>query len=276
MKTALSIPASATDNHVLLDAAAESISRLIDNHLGFHVYPSSETRHYTAKHTNCLYLDAPLLSVDAIQTTSDGSNFGTTFATDGYYLAPYNAALESPPKPYHTIEVNENTATAVFNTVQRGVRISGTWGHYNQYRSTSAVLTNATTSGATTFGVTNATALSAGMTLRLENGTSIEQVFVTRTPVSATGAHTSTIDVLRGQNGTTNITPAANTTVHIYEYPIVQGAALFQAEMDYRAKDAPLGFSGGEPFGTQRVTAPGGLHPFTQRMLDPIRIVVTA
>ena len=53
---------------------------------------------------------------------------------------------------------------------------------------------------------------------------------------------------------------------------MVDRAALYQCMQDYRAKDfMPAGISGGEPFGTQRPTMAGGLHPFVRRSLDVFR-----
>lgn len=262
---------SATGDHAALDSILETVSRHIDEYVGFHFYESSGTRYYTPKHGTILDLDAPLLTVGSIQTSSDaGKNYGSTMTTDDYVLAPYNATEESPPKPFWTVETRDyaTSSGAVFPAgMQRGVKIAGTWGYFNKTRSTSADLTGDLASGTTSFAVTNATALSVGMTVKLGD----EKMFITRTPASASGAHTSTVDVLRAQNGTTNSTHSGSTGIVIYEYPIIEQAALTQAEQEFTIRHAPQGFSGGGDFGAQRPQVAGGLHPFVRRMLDPFR-----
>ena len=183
---------------------------------------------------------------------------------------PYNATEESPPQPFWDIQVREN-ATSSGNTfpkgIQRSVEVVGNWGYYNKTRSTSATVATALTSDSTTWKINNATALDVGMTLLA--GT--EKVFVTRTPASVSGAHTSTIDVLRAQNGTTNTTHSCASALSIYEYPIIEQAVQTQAAQEYLVRHSPQGYAGGDPFGTQRPQMSGGLHPFVRRMLDPFR-----
>lgn len=273
LKSALGIDVSATARHALLTDVMEMVARQIDDYVGFHFYESYGTRLYTPRDTSSLFLDYPLLTVEGIQTSSDGgSTYGSTMTSADYYLSPYNATMEDPPRPYWEIEVRSNATSsgAAFpKGIHRGARITGTWGYFNKTKSTSADLSTAATSNTSTLEITNATALSVGQTIIL--GT--EKMFVTRTPGSSTGVHTSTVDVLRAQNGTTNSTHSATTGILIYEYPIIERAALYQAELDYRTKDAPMGVAGGEPMGTQPSRAIG-LHPFTRRMLDMFRMPV--
>lgn len=267
LKTALGIPATTTGDHLTLDRVAESVSRRFDRHVGFPFAPTYQARDFTAKHTQRLMLDVPLLAVESIRTSSDGgSTYGTTLAATDYYLAPYNASMESPPRPYWEIESTPN-ATAGLVTHQRGVRITGTWGYYDQRRPSSATLATAIATGTTTIELNFATAVHVGQLLLMGG----ERMQVTRTPGSASGVHTSTVDVLRGQNGTSGVAHSCGTGIEVYEYPTVGAAALYQAQMDYRALDAPLGTAGGQPFGEQRVNAPGGLHPFVERDLEQFR-----
>src|SRR3990167_5000610 len=274
LKRAMSIDATSTGDHGVLDSISETVARLIDDYAGFHFYEGSATRHFTAIESRCLRLDYPLLTVGSIQFSSDGgTTYGTTMTTADYYLAPYNAAAESPPRPYWEIESRDNATSSGSQFpkgIQRGVKIAGTWGYYNQTRSTSASISTAIASDSTTWEIANATALQVGMTLL--SGT--EKVFVTRTPASASGAHTSTIDVLRGQNWTTNSTHSSASALLIYEYPIIEQAALTQCQQEYLVRHSPNGYSGGEPFGAQRPQMSGGLHPFVRRMLDQFRTPV--
>ena len=268
LKSALSIPASSTDNHALLDAAIEGVSRLIDDYCGFPFAPSSGTRDYTAVDSECLYLDMPLTAVDSIRTDSSGNaSYGTTCTSSDYYLAPYNATAESPARPYWEVETRPN-ATATFPTgVRRGVRVTGTWGYYDQRADTTAVLSTGVNATAKTLEVTGATSLHAGQMILMDS----ERMTVVSTPASATGAHTSGVIVQRGVNGTAGAAHTSGAAIAVYEYPIVSQAAMFQAQMDYRSRDAPMGMAGGEAFGAQRMYAAAGLHPFAKRMLDGFR-----
>lgn len=55
---------------------------------------------------------------------------------------------------------------------------------------------------------------------------------------------------------------------------VVANACLFQAALEHRSTDAPLGVSGNDDIGqTVRLT---GLHPVTRRLLEPYRRIVVA
>lgn len=55
---------------------------------------------------------------------------------------------------------------------------------------------------------------------------------------------------------------------------VVKNACLFQAALEHRSTDAPLGVSGNDDIGqTVRLTA---LHPVTRRLLEPYRRIVVA
>ena len=276
LKSALSIRASATADHALLDTAAEAISRLIDDYVGYHFYPASGTRYYTPIKGTYLSLDYPLLNVDAIQTSSNGgSTYGSTMTSNDYYLAPYNATEESPRRPWWGIEIRPTATSsgAVFPMITRGARILGTWGYYDERVTSTAVLaTGVANATVTTITLTGATSLHPGQTIRIDD----EQMFVEYSPTTSTGAHTSGVTVKRAQNGTPGATHASGTAIQIYTYPIVGQAAKYQAQQDYRVKDAPMGAMPAQPFGTERPTMAGGLHPFTRRMLDGFRKPVIA
>lgn len=282
VKAALQIPASTTGEatgqrgliNQDIDAAIEGISQLIDDYLGFSPAPTSGTRFYTPRKSDYLSLDYPLLAVDSIQISSDGgTTYGTTFATGSYYLKPYNATMESPPKPFWDIEVRDSCATAVFNVgIQRSARITGTWGYFDQRAGTTAVVgATALDATVTSFGMTGATSLHPGQLILMGS----ERMLVTQTPASSTGAHTSQISVLRAQHGTAGATHSVATSIEIYEFPIIERAALYQACQDWRVQQAPMGYTGGEGV-TQRPVMAGGLHPFARRMLDPMRKPVVA
>lgn len=272
LKRALSIDASTTGRHEALDAAAEGVARLFDKHVGFGFHPVIATRDYTAERTTCLPLDYPLLSLDALRTDSSGNaSFGTTLATDQYDLAPWNAPSESPPQPYWRVELR-SSATGTLPANRRGVRIVGTWGYYDQRTTSTSKLTTGCDSATNRLEFSGATALHPGQTIRLED----EQLTVLRNGLSGSDTATTSgsVYVERARNGTVAAAHASGVLAQLYTYPVIERAALYQAEQDYRAEDAPLGVAGGGEIGTQRPVMAGGLHPFCRRMLDPFRMPV--
>lgn len=274
VKDALGIAATATGPHAQLDAAQEGVARLIDDYLGFHAYPVLGTRYYTAKDALRLYLDTPLLGITALRTSTGNASFGTTLSSGDYFLVPYNATEESPRQPWWEIEIR-TSATAVFpNGLQRAVQVVGTWGYFDERTTSTNKLTTALTSGALTMDITGASALRVGQTLLIDN----EQVTIAANGLGGSDTATTSghVTIERAKNGTSNDAHTSGTTISLYGFPVIERAAFFQVLQDFRAKEAPLGFAGGEPFGTQGF-APGGagLHPFARRMLDPLRRPVT-
>ena len=274
LKAALNQDASSTGDHGMLDDTLESVSRLIDDYLGFHLYPSSGTRYFTPRDSRHLELDYPLLAVDAIQTSSDGgTTYGSTMVSGAYYLEPANATEESPRQPWWSVGIRPNTTAsgAAFPAgTMRGARIQGTWGYFDERSTATATLATALNATSLTAEINGATAFRPGQTILMGG----ERMFVVQTPASATGSHSSQITVERARNGSAGATHSCATAIEIYNYPVVERAVLYQAQLDFRVKDAPLGVAGGEPFGAQSVRAAGGLHPFTLRMLAGFRMPV--
>ncbi len=269
LKQSLRIDASSTGLNFQFDIIAEAVSRLFDNYLGFPVFPSSAVQFYTAYDALHLSLEQPLISVDAIDLSFNvGTSYDVAMAVGQFNLTPYNAPTESPPRPYWDIEVKLNATTVFPQGWPKAVRITGTWGYFNEHAPTTATLATAINSAVTAIQLNGATALHPGQTILMNT----EMMFVTATPTSSTGAHTSGITVQRGMNGTSAIAHTSGAIIEVYSYPVIEQAALYQAGMDYRAQDAPLGFSGGEPFGNQRLNGVGGIHPFCKMMLDGFRM----
>ena len=273
LKRALNIPASTTAGHVMLDSALEGVSRLVDDYLGYAAFPASAVRDFTAHNASCLHFNTPLLSVDSIRTDSSGNgSYGTTLSTADYYLAPANATAESPKRPFWEFESRYNATALLPAGIKRGVRITGTWGYYDERSSPGTALSTALTANATTAKFANSSRLFTGMTLLIDT----ERVFVTLNGKNGSDTATTSgiVSIQRGINGSVGATHSSNSTVEFYTFPIISNAVVFQAAQDYRAKDAPLGFTGGQPFGTEEIKPrlSAGLHPFARRMLDGFRV----
>lgn len=275
LKAALSLPASATDKHTLLDAALEGVSREIDDYCAAAFYCSSATRYYKPTNSVRLDLDYPLLAIDSLTLDTDGdASYESTLESTAYYTLPDNATANSPKDPIFGLELRDDSdASACFPVgVRRGVKIAGTWGWYDERDEVAAKPATGIDATQTVWDVANASTIHPGQTLRVDG----EQVFVVSNAISgsATAAASGQITVKRAVNGTTGSTHSSNSTCSVYTYPIVERACLYQAEMDYRAQDAPLGVAGGDFTGGQPLRAPGGLHPFTRRILDTFRVPV--
>ncbi len=112
-----------------LSIAINAASRWIDRQKHTSFYARDETRYFTAKYGDLLYVD-DLLSVTTLKTddNADGT-YETTWATTDYVLEPRNAALGSEPQPYRQIRYNVNGDYSFPVNVRDGVQIVGSWGY---------------------------------------------------------------------------------------------------------------------------------------------------
>lgn len=227
-----------TDDAKLL-AKLEDASRFVDQKSGPYIpgRPAfaviSETRYYTARHSDRLLLDVELLSVTSLKTDDDGDRtYENTWAATDYDLGPYNVY------PQWRISVTPN-ASYSFPSTQRGVEIIGLWGYGNGQSATPYEDSGTTTAeeldaSETGVDVVSGPALEVGQTILVE----AEQMYVT-------AISTNTLTVKRGVNGTTAATHTTGKTVYIYRYPDqVREATLLYATWLFKLKDAPFGVAG--------------------------------
>ena len=266
----MGIEASSTGDHAQLDSVQETVARLIDDYCGFQFFPSSDTRYFTARNSQCLALDTPLLAVDSVRLDlhGDGTSYDTTMTSACYYLEPYNATNQSPPKPYWNLELRQSATMAFPSGDKRAVQIIGTFGYYNKTTSIATIAT-ANTSNTTRMEFNNSSLLHPGMTLLAGS----ERIYVKNNGKSGSDTATSSgsVFVERAVNGTTAATHASGETVYAYEYPVIDQAALTQAEQAYLVRHSPQGYAGGDPYGQQRPQISAGLHPFVRSLLEPFR-----
>lgn len=108
----------------MLEQVIEAASRWIDNQTGRWFYSLIDTREYTAKLWDELYLDDDLLSVTAFKTDDDADRtYGTTWAVTDYDLRPFNRT----PKTWVTLP--HNGAQVFPKDVPAGVQIAGSFGY---------------------------------------------------------------------------------------------------------------------------------------------------
>lgn len=268
LKRAFGMPDSATADHAQLDAVIEAVSRSFERHTGRWFYPKLSTLYFSSEDAVCLPLPgSDLLEITALAVDASGvGTYDSSFSASDYYLKPYNARELSPPEPYWVIETKPLSSAYFPVCIERGVRITGKWGYYDEHESVSAYPKAAVDSTQKSIVVQNCTAVHPGQTLLVGS----EQVFISE--VATSSGTSGTLSVKRGQEGTTATSYASGQALEVYRYPLIERLALYQAQQDFRAKDAPMGFSGGaRDFQQQMRPGAGGLHPFVARELDHFR-----
>jgi hypothetical protein len=255
LKTRLVIP-DATDD-AQLKAIIESASRLVDTYCGRKFYVETRTRYLTAG--SPYLLEVPdLLSVTTLSTDSDlDRTYEETWAATDYDLLPFNAAYESPPRPYNSIATSP-LGDYSFPIGTRGVSVLGKWGFYEVLASIDTLGAAIASTTATTFTATSGTGYGAGQTIIVDS----EQMHVQ----SVNGA---TVTVSRAANGTTAATHLIAAPVSAYTYPMVSEAVLLQCSRLFARRNAPFGITGNAEMGTLLVVPK--MDSDVAAMLNPLR-----
>jgi hypothetical protein len=123
-------PSGTTDttDDSIFDQVITAVSRLIDDECQRRFYAASETRYYTPEWPDLLMVD-DLLSVTTLKTDADGDRvYESAWATTDYDLEPYNAQLESQPRPYTQIVTAPNGLYTFPVGRKRGVQLAGSFG----------------------------------------------------------------------------------------------------------------------------------------------------
>lgn len=117
-----------------LEIAIEAISRLIDSIHDTNFYGATETRYFTTRFNDLLYID-DLISVDTLKTDDDyDGTYETTWTTSDYWLEPRNARVKANAEdrePYRQIRVNINGDYAFPTGLDHAIEIAGVWGYTN-------------------------------------------------------------------------------------------------------------------------------------------------
>lgn len=247
------------DGDALILALLEHASRAIDAYADRFFYTRVETRYFDGS-PSPLLLDADLLSVDALHTGGNGSEWGEAWAASDFELLPYNGF------PKHAVAATPWGARRDFaNGVlghggMKAVRIAGSWGFSEELDNTGAALDGALGAQDVTLALTDGAEIGPGRTLLIGE----EQVYVS--DVSDAGA-----DVERGVNGTESAAHEAGVEVRIFRYPrpIVE-ACFIQASRLWRRRD----------FGLAEAPVEGavsaGLDPDARMLVRPFRRIPLA
>lgn len=113
----------AVDND-MITRICHAVSRQIDDYLGATVQPITTTKYYQAI-TPYQVLTDPFTTVTTVEYDRDGTGV-TWVVMTGIVAYPYNAPSET--RPYSSIRIPYESTTT-FPVHERGVRITGVWGH---------------------------------------------------------------------------------------------------------------------------------------------------
>lgn len=120
-----------TNDDANMEIAIEAVSRVIDSITGTNYYGVAETRYFTARFGDLLYVD-DLISITTLKADEDYDGvYETTWTTTDYILEPRNARVKanaSDREPYRQIRTNWN-GDYVFPGYDHAIEIVGTWGY---------------------------------------------------------------------------------------------------------------------------------------------------
>lgn len=229
-RTRLNYAASNTSDDTALLTMLEMASAWFDGMTKTTLQPRKQARVYTPLKADVLLVE-DLLAVTKFETelNSDGS-YSYSWTSGQYRLTPHNAPLDG--RPYWRIEITDDAPTVLPVGSSAGVRVTGTWGYYDNRWTAAGTLDGNVSSSATTVVVTSATGLSAGQTLLVED----EQLYVT----AVSGKN---LTVRRAQNGTSAKAHNHNEPIEVYYYPLASEAVMRVAHRYWRMREAPNGMS---------------------------------
>lgn len=187
----------------VVSSILESVSRYLDGQTGRRFYPRIETRYYSVPDGRQLLLDDDLLAVVEI-LNGDAAALPAT----EYHLIPKNAT------PAWAIRIKETSAYYWATDADGGddlvIGVTGYWGYHHLYsiawRNVGTLDAAITSTSATSFTMTSASSVTAGMILRIDNEL---------LNVSSVAANTVTI-FERGDNGSTAATHSSGAIVYAW------------------------------------------------------------
>lgn len=231
----------------MLETASETIDRICHRH-----FNTWEGIQYFDGVARVLVPDEDILSITEIDLDQDGSQtYSKTLATSDYLVYP----LSGPQLfPKYMIKLPINTSVgSLASSIPAGIKITGVFGYGNGLSATpysdsgDSVQDNPMTISQSTLTVTNpgGNTFSPGQTLRIGS----EQMYVT----AVLG---TTVNVVRGVNGTTATSHIKTTEIYIYQYPSpVVDETLLLATAIWKQRENPAAYmSGSTATGTYTIT----------------------
>jgi len=116
------------DDDPAIEAAIESVSRLIDNICGRRFYTADETRYFTPEHHDYLNI-YDLVTISTLKTDENADRtYEVTWSTGDYDLMPYNAQADTYDMTPYTWLETAPLGDNYFPLSRKSVEIVGTWG----------------------------------------------------------------------------------------------------------------------------------------------------
>ena len=230
----------------MLEAASDMIDRITHRH-----FNTWEGIQYFDGVARVLVPDEDILSISELALDQNGSQlYATTITTSDYLLYPI-----SGPQLYPKSIIKLTTGSSVGSlgsAILAGIRITGVFGYGNglsatPYYDSGDTLQSVMSASQPTMTVTNVggNTFSPGMTLRIDS----EQVYVT----AVLG---TTLNIVRGVNGTTALVHLDGIPIYIYTYPsTVVEETLLLATGWWKQRENPASYmSGNTATGTYTIT----------------------
>lgn len=199
------------EDRLLLDFC-ERASRLVERFTFRKFYPRVETRYYDLDKARMLWLDDDLLECTTL-TTASSTN---TITSSDYFLWPYTGY----PKWRIDLDTSSGKVFYLSGTPQQANAVTGIWGYHTDWdnawvdsgdtlaaavsSTTATSITVANANGADVYG--RSPRLQVGHTLKINS----EYMYVYAKPSS------TTLNVIRGVNGTTAATHSQSDTIYTY------------------------------------------------------------
>lgn len=119
-----------TDNvdDALLEMAIESASRLIDGYANRSFYNAGTAVRYFVANDSFLVVTDDLVSLNTLETSSDGDGFDTTWTASDYQLQPLNGYVDGLYTPYTEISAVGDYLFPIIGS-EALVKITGVWGY---------------------------------------------------------------------------------------------------------------------------------------------------
>ncbi len=234
-KGALQAAVDVTTHDTRLRELLESVSRVIDEWLGRHVYSQTDTRYFTGNGQACIQLPWDLIAVTTLkEDTVDDAVYDTAWASTDYILIgvpgdlsrydhdPTGRAYLANTKPYEAIEVDSRStgSKSRFDGNQRNFELVGKFGYSESALVAVSLVDDAdVTATDLTLTVDSGPEFSIAQTILIDT----EQMYITE-------ISTNLLTVERGVNGTTGATHANDSAISIIEYPTaIREAVLLEA-----------------------------------------------
>lgn len=256
LKRSLGSTVSAKD--VDLRRALEAVSAEIDDWLHRTFQPYQAELVYSATSGQSLSVD-DLISADSVAMDQDGDRvYEVSLATSDWEAGPANAPARH--QPYQWLDVQPNGRWR-FTTVRRGVKVTGTWGFWQDLAANGARLSSALDATSTSFALASSTALQPQQTILIGS----EQIYIG--DISGTTAY-----VERGANGTSATSHTTANAIQVYRYPApVVEACRLQSLRVHKRTDAPLGIVAGGLDVTEGVVQVMRLDPDVEKLIQSYR-----